>query len=163
MTVTNVVKDPRALTLTITSQYPTSPERVWRLWDDPRLLERWWGPPTYPATFVDHDLRAGGRAAYFMTGPDGDEPHGFWRVLRVDAPRHLEFENGFADAAGTPMTDPPAMVVRVTLTEEPPGSTRMDIVSIFPSAAVMERYLEMGMSEGMSAALSQTDALLASH
>ena len=23
------------------------------MWSDPRQLERWWGPPSYPATFVD--------------------------------------------------------------------------------------------------------------
>ncbi|MDE3065157.1 MAG: SRPBCC domain-containing protein [Acidobacteriota bacterium] len=160
MTVTNVVRDPGSLTLTITSQYAASPERVWRLWDDPRLLERWWGPPTYPATFVEHDLREGGRAVYFMTGPEGDRHHGFWRVTSLDAPRHLEFENGMADAAGVALVDPPAMVVRVALTERTPGVTLMDIVSAFPSAAAMERYLSMGLSEGMSAALGQTDALL---
>lgn len=160
MTVTNVVRDPGSLTLTISSQYAAPPERVWRLWDDPRLLERWWGPPTYPATFVEHDLRAGGVASYFMTGPGGDQPHGFWRVLAVDAPHRLEFESGLADAEGHPLADPPAMVVRVALTEHAPGATRMDVVAQFPSVPVMERYLAMGMSEGMSGALGQTDALL---
>lgn len=34
-----------------------------------------------PATVVDHDLRPGGTVNYFMTGPEGDQPHGYWRVL----------------------------------------------------------------------------------
>ena len=53
MTVTAVRKDPDALTMTLTAEFEASPERVWELWADPRQLERWWGPPTYPATFTE--------------------------------------------------------------------------------------------------------------
>jgi len=48
MTVTTVRKDPQALTMTIEAEFDASPERIWQLWADPRQLERWWGPPTYP-------------------------------------------------------------------------------------------------------------------
>ena len=47
--------------------------RVWQLWADPRLLERWWGPPGFPATFEHHDLTPGGTITYFMSGPDGGD------------------------------------------------------------------------------------------
>ena len=52
-------RTPRALTMTITAEFDAPIERVWQLWADPRQLERWWGPPTYPATVVDHDLSPG--------------------------------------------------------------------------------------------------------
>ena len=74
MTVTSVHKDPEALTMTITAEFDAPVEQVWQMWADPRQLERWWGPPTYPATVVDHDLTPGGRVTYFMTGPEGDKP-----------------------------------------------------------------------------------------
>ena len=74
MTVTAVRKDPEALTMTVDAEFDASPERVWQLWADPRQLERWWGPPTYPATFTAHDLAPGGRVEYHMTGPEGDQP-----------------------------------------------------------------------------------------
>src|SRR5918995_434428 len=50
--------------------------RAWQLWADPRQLERWWGPPGYPATFVDHDLTVGSRATYYMTSPEGEKHSG---------------------------------------------------------------------------------------
>ena len=78
MTVTAVRKDPEKLTVTLDAAFAASPERVWQLWADPRQLERWWGPPTYPATVTAHDLRSGGRVVYHMTGPEGDESHGSW-------------------------------------------------------------------------------------
>ena len=70
MTVTAVHKDPDALTMTLTAEFDASPERVWQLWADPRQLERWWGPPIYPATFTRHDLAPGSRVEYHMTGPE---------------------------------------------------------------------------------------------
>jgi uncharacterized protein YndB with AHSA1/START domain len=159
MTVTNVVKDPEALTMTITSEFDAPITRVWELWDNPRLLERWWGPPTYPATFVDHDLRPGGTAAYFMTGPEGDKSSGWWRIVAVEPPRRLEFEDGFADDAGTPNQEMPSMTIRVTLAESG-GGTQMHIETTFPSAAAMEQMISMGMDEGMTLALGQADDLL---
>ena len=56
MTVTAVHKDADALTMTLTAEFDAPPERVWDLWADPRQLERWWGPPGWPATFTSHDL-----------------------------------------------------------------------------------------------------------
>jgi len=50
MTVTSVDKDLDDLTLTLTADFDAPIERVWELWADPRKLERWWGPPEYPAT-----------------------------------------------------------------------------------------------------------------
>ena len=64
MTVVDVRKDPQALTMTIDAEFDASPERVWQLWADPRQLERWWGPPTYPATFTTHDLAPGSHVEF---------------------------------------------------------------------------------------------------
>ena len=161
MTVTDVRKDPEAMTMTITSEFDAAIDRVWQLWENPRQLERWWGPPTYPATFVDHDLSAGGRVSYFMTGPEGDKSAGWWRVLEVDKPHRLEFEDGFADDAGQPNPDMPTMIMRVTLQEQPGGGTRMAIETKFPSLESLEQMVSMGMEEGMVSALGQIDDILA--
>ena len=88
MTVTTIDKDTEALTLTLIADFAAPVEAVWELWADPRKLERWWGPPTYPATFVKHDLTPGALVTYFMTSPEGDKHHGWWRIKTVDAPRH---------------------------------------------------------------------------
>ena len=89
MPVTDVRHDPDALTLTITADFAAPVERVWQVYADPRQLEKVWGPPTYPATVVDHDLRPGGRITYFMTGPEGDKHAGYWEVTTVDEPGGL--------------------------------------------------------------------------
>jgi uncharacterized protein YndB with AHSA1/START domain len=160
MTVTSVQKDPATLTMSIVSEFEAPVERVWQLWEDPRQLERWWGPPTYPATVVDHDLTPGGAVNYFMTGPEGDQAHGWWRVVSVDAPRALEFEDGFGNSADDRAPDMPVMTIRVTLDGTVGGATRMTINTVFPSLETMEKIIEMGMEEGMASAIGQIDDLL---
>ncbi len=160
MTVTKVHKDLDALTMTVTAEFEAPVERVWQLWNNPRLLERWWGPPTYPATVVDHDLAPGGSVTYYVTGPEGDQHHGWWRVLNVDAPRLLEVEDGFADEAGIPNPDMPTTRMRVILEERDGGGTSVDIVSTFSSLEQMEQLISMGMEEGLMAAMGQMDALV---
>jgi uncharacterized protein YndB with AHSA1/START domain len=161
MTVTAVHKDPAALTMTITAEFDAPPERVWQLWADPRQLERWWGPPTYPATFTRHDLTPGARVEYHMTGPQGDQPRGYWDIIEADAPNRLVFRDGFANDDGSPNDDLPPGEARVSIEEVGGGRTRMSIESLFASTEAMEQVLAMGMEEGLTLAIGQIDAILA--
>jgi|RhiMetdeSRZDD1v2_1073273.scaffolds.fasta_scaffold942365_2 uncharacterized protein YndB with AHSA1/START domain len=161
MTVTAVRKDPERLTLTIEAEFEASAERVWQLWADPRQLERWWGPPTYPATFTKHDLTPGSRVAYQMTVPTGDQAHGYWDILEVDPPRRILLRDGFANPDGTPNPDLPITTIRVGIEEVARGRTRMTIESVFPSAEAMEQILATGTDEGLTLAVGQIDAILA--
>jgi uncharacterized protein YndB with AHSA1/START domain len=161
MTVISTTKDPTRLTLTIVADFDASPDRVWEVWEDPRQLERWWGPPTYPATFTRHDFVVGGESRYFMTGPTGDTPRGWWRIVSIDRPHRLDFANGLAgeDCEPEPGTEP--MPSSVTL-EAVDGGTRMTAVTCFASTEQMQTMLERGMDEGMGLAIGQIDSLLAS-
>lgn len=161
MTVTAVRKDPEALTLTLDAEFDASPERVWQLWADPRQLERWWGPPTYPATFTKHDLAIGSRVEYHMTGPGGDQPKGYWDIVEVAPPHRLVFLDGFANEDGTPNADMPVNTELVTIQDIGGGRARMSIQSTYPSAAAMEQNLAMGMEQGLTEAVGQIDAILA--
>jgi uncharacterized protein YndB with AHSA1/START domain len=159
MTVIEAITDDAALTLVVTAQFSASPERVWEVWENPRLLERWWGPPTWPATFTRHDFVVGGESRYYMTGPDGDKSRGYWRMRVIDEPRRLEFANGLAGDDGEPMDGVAPMGGFVTL-EAIDGGTRMTVLSTFDDEEHMRAMLDRGMSEGMQQALGQIDALL---
>ncbi len=156
MTVIALDRDPVALTLTIVAEFDAPAERVWQVWADPRQLERWWGPPTYPATVVDHDLTAGGRVTYYMTGPDGEKLHGWWHIISVDPPHSLEFEDG----CGPPNEELPTYSVGVRLIETPEKTT-MTLTCRFASIADMEQLLATGKEEGMRLAVGQIDGILA--
>jgi uncharacterized protein YndB with AHSA1/START domain len=160
MSITSIDKDFDNLTLTLVADFDAPIDRVWQLWADPRLLERWWGPPTYPATMEQHDLTPGAEVTYYMTGPDGQKHRGWWRVTSVDPPRSLEFTDGFADQDGTPVDDMPISTVHMQLTEHD-GRTRMELRSTFESREQMQQLIDMGTAEGLQQAVGQMDALLA--
>lgn len=160
MTITSTTRDTDSLTLTLEAELAAPPARVWQIWADPRQLSRWWGPPSWPATFDELDLTVGGRAKYHMTGPDGEEAHGWWRFTAVDEPRSLEFDDGFAGESGEPAADMPVTHIRVDL-EEITSGTRMRLTSSFATAEQMEQLVAMGMAEGMAEAMGQIDAVLA--
>lgn len=160
MTLRDVTRDPATLTMVVTAEFDAPVDRVWQLWADPRKLERWWGPPTYPATVVDHDLVPGGTVSYFMTGPEGEKFGGWWRILAVDPPHSLELEDGFADDTGRPNPDMPTTAMRTVLSEVG-GVTRMVTTSTFPSREAMDQLVDMGMEEGLRASMGQMDEVLA--
>jgi uncharacterized protein YndB with AHSA1/START domain len=160
MSVTSVDTDYDNLTTTLIADFDAPIDQVWELWSDPRKLERWWGPPTYPATFEKHDLSPGGEVTYLMTGPEGDTHHGVWRVTAVGSPTSLEFTDSFADEDWTPIADMPVNTVSVRLTERDSG-TRMEMRSKFESLEDLEKWLSTGTLEGQQQAVSQMDAVLA--
>ena len=160
MPVTRVDKDLDAHTMTVVAEYDAPVERVWQLYADPRQLERFWGPPTWPATVVDHDLRPGGRVTYVMTGPDGEKAGGYWDVLEVEAPRRFVVDDGFADDAGQPNPDLPVTRMALELTDRAGDGTLMTVVSTFASTETMQHVLAMGMEEGLREAMGQIDGVL---
>jgi uncharacterized protein YndB with AHSA1/START domain len=160
MPITAVTSDAEALTLTVVGDYPVTVERLWEAYADPRQLEKFWGPETWPATFTRHDMAVGGRSEYYMTGPEGDASHGWWRWLAVEPGRRFEVEDGFANDDGTPNDGLPTM--RLVFTFEPTATgSRFISVTTFPSLEAMGRLVEMGVEEGLWSALGQLDDVLA--
>jgi uncharacterized protein YndB with AHSA1/START domain len=162
MPVTHVANDAAAQTVTLTAEFDAPIQRVWQLYADPRQLEQWWNPPDYPLAITDHDLSVGGFVRADVTGPDGQTIQAYWRINAVDAPRGMEWEDGFLDDRGEPNPAIPPTTMRLTLAERAGGGTRMTIVVGFPSAEAMQEYLDMDLEEQMRVTFGQADALLVS-
>ncbi|MDH6236722.1 SRPBCC family protein [Cryobacterium sp. CG_9.6] len=160
MPVTSIETDLDLLTLTIVADFSASLRRVWDAYTDPRQIERFWGPPTYPATFLRHDAVAGGRSIYVMTGPDGDQHYGCWEWTAADAPHTFDVRDHFADAAGASNPHLPTTRVHFAF-EETAGGSRLRTTSRFNTPEHMQQLLDMGMLEGTRQAMAQIDSVLA--
>lgn len=160
MPITSVRKDPEELTLTVVADFGATLQRLWDAYSDPRQLEKFWGPPTYPAVFTRHDMRAGGRSAYTMTGPEGDVSRGYWEFIEVTPLKSFEVRDGFCLPDGTPNTEMPSMRM-VFAFEATDAGSRMTTTTYFNSADELEQLLGMGMEEGMRQAMGQIDDVLA--
>jgi uncharacterized protein YndB with AHSA1/START domain len=160
MTVVRSDKDVEALTLTFVAEFDAGIERVWQVWQDPRQLERWWGPPAWPATFERHDFVVGGRCRYYLTGPGGQKSRCWWTITAIDAPHRLEFDDGFAGEDGEPVTSLEPTHTAVTL-EALGAGTRMTTVTTFATVEQLEQVLATGAEEGARLAMGQLDRVLA--
>lgn len=159
MPVTDVITDIENLTMTVIADLAAPVERVWNAYTDPQQLERFWGPPGWPATFTKWDHTVGGKADYTMNGPRGEKASGTWEFLEIDGPRTFTVLDAFADEEGNPDPDLPSM--RMTFTFEPSAEgTRMVTTSYFESVDALEQVVAMGAIEGTKLAMGQLDAVL---
>jgi uncharacterized protein YndB with AHSA1/START domain len=159
MPITSITSDAKTLTLTVIGDYPVPVDRLWDAYADPRQLEKFWGPETWPATFSRHDMSVGGMSHYWMTGPDGTTSRGWWRFLAVETNRLIEVEDGFANDDFTPNAKMPSMRMKFTFEGTPKGS-RFTSVTKFPSVEAMDELVKMGMVEGLKSAMGQLDTVL---
>ncbi|WP_291380297.1 SRPBCC family protein [Demequina sp.] len=160
MPITSVTKDPQALTMTVVAEFPVPVERLWEAYTDPRQIEKFWGPESWPATFYRHDFYPGGRSHYAMRGPDGEASSGFWEFLAIDPGKSFEVRDGFANADGEENPEMPAMRMVFSFESTATGS-RMTDTTFFPSLEALEQMVAMGMEEGMRSAMSQIDGVVA--
>lgn len=160
MPITSVDTDTQALTLTVVADYAAPVRRLWDAYLDPRQIERFWGPPTYPATFTQHDGFVGGLTKYYMTGPSGDVSRGYWEWLAIDDGRSFEVLDGFAGDDGEPNLALPSMRMTMEFAETALGS-RQTTTTHFNTLDELEQLQAMGMVEGMSSAMGQIDDVLA--
>ncbi|WP_062381479.1 SRPBCC family protein [Demequina pelophila] len=159
MPLTSIATDAEALTTTVIADLAAPPERVWQAYLDPRQIEQFWGPPGWPARFHRHDMTVGGRSHYSMTGPEGERMNGYWEVLELDAPRSFTVLDGFANDAGEPDPDMPAMRVVFGFSPTEDG-TRLVSVTHHTSLEALEQLTAMGMEEGTRLAMTRIDAVL---
>lgn len=155
MPLTSITKDATKLTLTVVGDYPVPQQRLWEAFADPRQLERFWGPPAFPATFTRHDFKVGGRAEYFLSLPDGKKWSGSWKFTAVNPISSFEARDGEDNAEDENMPASMKFIFETT-----PRGSRVTIVTRFASVEAMEQTIP-GMEEGLRAAMPQLDALLA--
>lgn len=160
MPVTEVTTDPQSLTMTLIADFAAPVERVWTAFTDPSQLERFWGPPGWPATFTEFDLTVGGRARYHMTSPQGEKSSGSWEFLSINEPSGFEVLDSFVGDDGQPLEGFPAMRMTFAFESTPDGS-RLTNTSHFDSAEALEQVVAMGAVEGSTMAMDQLDAVLA--
>lgn len=159
MPVTDITTDTENLTMTLVADAAAPVSRLWEAFTQPRQLERFWGPPGWPATFTSFDLRPGGRVDYHMTSPQGQRSGGSWEVLNVEDGRSFEVLDSFVGDDGAKLDGFPSM--RMVFTFEPTDAgSRLTNTTFFTSLEALEQVVAMGAVEGSRMAMAQLDAVL---
>ena len=139
--------------LSVTRLIDASPAAVWHVWTE--RLEEWWAPQPWTTRIVENDLRAGGRSALAMSGPDGDMDPMEGVYLEVVPERSIVFTNALR-AGWIPQA--PFMVGFFRF--EPEGAkTRYTAGARHWDEAAMKQHEAMGFQQGWTTVAEQFAAL----
>lgn len=86
-------------------------EMVWKVWTDPELVKRWWGPKHFTAPVAKIDFRVGGKSLVSMRAPQefgGQEHYSIWEYVEIIEHISIEFIQRISNENGEPI--PPATV-----------------------------------------------------
>ncbi|MBS1597545.1 MAG: SRPBCC domain-containing protein [Bacteroidetes bacterium] len=81
-------------------------EHVWRVWTDPDLIMRWWGPDKFTCPYANIDFREGGKSVVCMRAPKdfgGQDIYSVWEYRKIEPMKNIEFIQNLADKNGNKM------------------------------------------------------------
>nr|WP_240951976.1 SRPBCC domain-containing protein [Rhodococcus sp. BL-253-APC-6A1W] len=103
---------PDSFDVVSTRTFSAPAEEVWRAWQDPEHVKRWWGPHGFTVPVADLDFRVGGTSLVGMRAPaeyGGQDMFNTWTYRRIEPTSLLEFDLAFTDASGTRVASPPGV------------------------------------------------------
>ncbi|MDA4129526.1 MAG: SRPBCC domain-containing protein [Thaumarchaeota archaeon] len=84
--------EPQSEMLSIRRVFAAPPEKVYRAWTDPEALKRWWRvAENWTTSFVEVDLRVGGKFALATKPPAGELHVVRGEYLEIDPQRRLVY------------------------------------------------------------------------
>lgn len=155
MSKNNTVINRDELSITMSREFNAARERVWKVYTDPALIPRWWGPRYLTTTVDKMDVRVGGAWRYIQTDPQGNI-HAFNGVYKeVDPPNRLVTTFEYEPMAGH------IIVETYTFEALPGGKTRLTSRSVFGSLEALEGMAQSGMEGGAVETWDRVEELLA--
>ncbi|HTB32260.1 MAG TPA: SRPBCC domain-containing protein [Bacteroidia bacterium] len=157
---TEFVTDLQNKKVTITREFDSPLENVWRAWTEKDLLDQWWAPKPFMSKTKVMDFKVGGRRFYAMVSPEGQEHWSVQKYTSISPKTNFKMMNAFADKDENPQL--PGSDWDVNFSEEN-GTTKVCIIIINESLDRMKKMIEMGFQSGIMATLESLDELLHMH
>jgi uncharacterized protein YndB with AHSA1/START domain len=115
--------------VTITREINAPRDLVFAAWTQPEHLINWFGPAGFTNTFIETDIRVGGRWRFVMHGPDGTDYPNLMSFTDIRPPEHIAYIHGSGEDP-----DPHAFQGAVTLEDLDGGRTLVTLTNTFPTA-----------------------------
>lgn len=152
------IVDKETKTVTITRDFAAALDLVWDAYTKPELLDQWWAPKPFSSRTKVLEFRVGGRRFYAMVGPDGGERWSVQRYTSITPKTNFKFFNAFADKDEN--LELPGSDWNFNFSRQ--GETTRVNISIYnESLERLERMIEFGFRDGVTAQLQNLDELLA--
>jgi uncharacterized protein YndB with AHSA1/START domain len=152
------IVDKKAKTVSITKEFAAELSLVWDAYTTPELLDQWWAPKPMTSRTKAMDFKVGGRRFYAMVSPDGDEHWVVQKYTSITPKTNFKLFNAFADKDEN--LELPGSDWDLNFSEQD-GKTKVSISIYNESLERLERMIEMGFEEGVTAQLQNLEELLA--
>lgn len=159
-------------TLVITRTFDAPRELVWKMWTEPEMMKKWWGPKDFTAPSIQIDFQVGGKILACMRGSNapGAPVKDFWSTgtyKEIVPMEKIVVTDSFADEQGNivnasyygmPGDFPMELLVTITLEDTEDGKTKMTLVHEGMPAGEMHDGANVGWNQSfdkIEAALKQ--------
>ncbi|PKL85931.1 MAG: ATPase [Ignavibacteriae bacterium HGW-Ignavibacteriae-1] len=156
---TQVVKDLKEKTILVSREFNAPVELVWKAFTVSEILDQWWGPAPWRAETKFQDFSVGGFWHYAMVSPENEKHWGRMDYLSIDIFKNFHLEDAFCDENGTINPDFPISRGSMEFTTTEAG-TRVDFKMSYSSAEQIQKIVEMGFEQGITACLEQLNQLI---
>lgn len=141
--------------LVLTRTFAAPRELVFAAYSSCEHLGNWWGPRSWPMVECTMDFRVGGVWHYCLRGPnEGDEAWGRAVFDEISEPERIVYTDAFADADGNVNEGMPQTQSTIELADVD-GNTLLTLRATYPSAADLQKVLDMGMVAGITETLDR--------
>lgn len=144
----------------VTRVFNAPVELVWKVWTDPELVKRWWGPKHFTAPVARLDFREGGTSIVSMKAPKEmgeQEFYSIWEYKKIIPLTSIEFIQNLADEDGN-KTDPAKLGMPadfptdirtvVTFREFGEGRTEMTVTE-YAEFGSMSNFAQIGLEQSI--------------
>lgn len=144
-------------TVTINREFAASLSLVWDAFTKSEMLDEWWAPKPFLSRTKIMNFEVGGRRFYAMVSPEGQERWSIQRYTSISPKTNFKMMSNFSDKDENP--EMPGSDWDFNFSEQN-GTTTVNISIYNESQERMERMIEMGFKEGMTAILGNLENLL---
>jgi uncharacterized protein YndB with AHSA1/START domain len=168
MEKTNITKNRETREIVMDRTFDASRDAVWDAWANPEKLAKWWGPRGWETTIKTFEFKPGGTWHYGMKCVDENQGEFYGQTSwgkavfeNIDEPNEFTYKDLFSDEQGNINPDMPAMVIRVTFTEQD-GTTRVVSSGVFETVEDFDKVVAMGVEQGAAETWDRWAEFLAS-
>src|ERR1700712_2315768 len=144
----------------VTRTFNAPVEMVWKVWTDPELVKRWWGPKYFSSPVAKIDFREGGKSLVSMLAPKemgGQEFYSIWEYVKIIPLETIEFIQNLSDRDGN-KTEPvklgmppdfPMDIKTVVMFREVAASKTEMTVTEYAEFGMISNFAQIGLEQSM--------------
>ena len=144
----------------VTRSFYAPVEMVWKVWTDPELLKRWWGPKYFSSPVAKLNFREGGQSIVSMKAPKEmgeQEFFSVWVYVKIIPLKTIEFIQSLSDEEGNKIDPakvgmPPdfPMDIRTVVTFKELGNNKTEMtVTEYADFGTISNFAQIGLEQSI--------------